>query len=58
MYKLNKKAKGVLKWAREKGITNAREKEIVRIVLQQEIVSYCTSAGCVTFDYNDLVEAE
>lgn len=29
---------------------NDTPEEIAEIVLQQEIVSYCTSRGCVSFD--------
>lgn len=43
-------------YALEKGITSDTEQEIIDIVLEQEIVSYCTSKGCVSFDVNDLVQ--
>lgn len=32
------------------------EQEIIEIILDQEIVSYCRSQGCVSFDINDIEE--
>ena len=52
---LNKQAYIRLESAQEAGICKDSESEIVDIVLEQEIVSYCTSKGCVSFDYDDLM---
>jgi len=41
--------------ARVNGICEDTEQEIIDIVLEQEIVSYCTSKGCVSFDVHDVV---
>ena len=43
--------------AKEKGIVTDTEQEIIDIIYEQEIVSYCTSKGCVSFDYNDVQES-
>ena len=56
---LNRKAFERYINACEKGILThdaetATEQEIINTILEQEIVSYCTSEGCVSFDYNDL----
>ena len=40
----------------ENGTIRDSEEDIVRIVLDQEVVSYCSERGCYTFDYMDLVE--
>lgn len=58
MYQLNRKALETLHSGYDRGIIEAHvsEREIVDIILQQEIVSYCTSKGCLSFDYNDLQE--
>lgn len=41
---------------RDNGTINVPEEEIVRIVLEQEEVSYCSKYGSYTFDYMDLCE--
>jgi len=42
-------------WAKEKGIVSDTIDEIINIVMEQEIVSYCTSDGCVSFDTDDII---
>ena len=56
MYEFNRKALEDYNNAVERGIVTDRESEIISIILDQEIVSYCTSKGCVSFDYSDLQE--
>jgi hypothetical protein len=41
-------------WALQKGIPVDSVDEIIKIVLDQEIVSYCTENGTVSFDYLDV----
>ena len=54
---LNTKARQAFTRAKKKGIEiTDTKKQIVDIVLEQEIVSYCNSKGCVSFDVNDLEE--
>ena len=40
----------------ENGTIRDTEEELVRIIEEQEIVSYCSERGCYTFDYMDLCE--
>lgn len=56
MYEFTRKAYETYLNALSKGLTKDTEEEIIQIILEQEIVSYCTSKGCVSFDYNDLQE--
>ena len=56
MYEFNRKAFEAYQYGVERGIVSDTESEIINIILRQEIVSYCTSKGCVSFDYNDLQE--
>jgi hypothetical protein len=49
------KAIEAYEWAAAKGIVSDTINEIIEIVMEQEIVSYCTSEGCVSFDYTDVV---
>ena len=56
MYEFNRKAFEAHQYGVERGIVSDSESEIISIILEQEIVSYCTSKGCVSFDYNDLQE--
>ena len=42
-------------WALEKGIPVDSVDEIIKTVLDQEVVSYCSENGTVTFDYLDVV---
>ena len=56
MYTLNEKAMDAWFWAQQKGIKVDLIEEIVEILYDQEIVSYCNQNGCVSFDYLDLVE--
>lgn len=57
MHTLNEKAMESWNWANERGINVDPVKDIVEILYDQEIVSYCNQNGCVSFDYLDLVEA-
>lgn len=41
----------------ENGTIKDTEEEIVKIVLKQEVVSYCSERAAYTFDINDLVDA-
>jgi len=41
----------------ENGTIRDTEEEVVKIVLKQEVVSYCDSRATYTFDINDLVDA-
>ena len=41
-------------WALEKGIPVDSVDEIIKTVLDQEVVSYCSENGTVTFDYLDV----
>ena len=50
----NKETKKAYFDAKRKGIVEDSILEIIRIIDSQEIVSYCTSDGCRTFDYTDL----
>jgi deferrochelatase/peroxidase EfeB len=40
----------------ENGTIKDSEQEIVRIVQEQEVVSYCSKYGSYTFEYMDLCE--
>ena len=40
----------------ENGTIRDSEEEVVKIVLDQEVVSYCSEYGSYTFDYMDLCE--
>ena len=40
----------------ENGTIKDSEQDIVMIVLDQEVVSYCSEYGSYTFDYLDLIE--
>ena len=52
---LNKAAVEAYVWAKEKGILSDTIDEIIDIVLDQEIVSYCSSNGTVSFDIDDII---
>jgi len=56
MYTLNETAIEAWNWAQEKGISVDPVEEIIEVLYDQEIVSYCNQHGCVSFDYLDLVE--
>ena len=43
-------------WALDKGIPVDSIDEIIETVLDQEVVSYCSENGTVTFDHFDVVE--
>jgi len=55
MIALNRKAATALRKARQDGITTDMPRHVIHILQQQECVSYCTSAGCVMFDQDDLI---
>ena len=52
---LTPEAKQARDWALEKGIPVDSVDEIITTVLDQEIVSYCSENGTVSFDYLDVV---
>lgn len=57
MLNLNSDARDRFEWAVNQQIINPDQEcveDIVYIVSNQEIVSYCTSNGCVSFDVDDL----
>lgn len=51
---LNEKAIDAYLWATDKGIVDKSVEWIIATVLEQEIVSFSTSQGTVSFDVNDL----
>jgi len=51
---LSKKATDAYIGMKEKCKIGDTIDEIIKIIEQQEIVSYCTSKGCVSFDYTDV----
>ena len=57
MIAMTEKAADAWHWATAQGITDEQPSEIFETVMQQEIVSFCTSAGTVSFDTADFVEA-
>ena len=52
---LTPEARQARDWALEKGIPVDSVDEIIETVLDQEVVSYCSENGTVTFDYLDVV---
>jgi hypothetical protein len=55
---LTKEARGALVWAIENGVIDPgqqTEKSIIETVEDQEIVSFCTAKGTVTFDIHDVI---
>jgi hypothetical protein len=36
------------------GVVTDTPQEIIEIIMDQEIVSYCTENGSISFDYNDV----
>ena len=51
---LTPEARQARDWALEKGIPVDSIDEIIETVLDQEVVSYCSENGTVTFDYLDV----
>lgn len=51
---LNDEAIDLYLWATDKGIVNESVEWIIETVLDQEIVSFSTSQGTVSFDVNDI----
>ena len=51
---LNDEALDLYLWATEKGIVDETVDWIIETVLEQEIVSFATSQGTVSFDINDI----
>ena len=54
----NKTAMEAYEWAVDNGICDDPIEDIIDIVMDQEVVSYCTSKGSVTFDIYDVVSDE
>ena len=40
----------------ENGTITDSEQDIIQIILDQDVVSYCSRFASYTFDYNDLLE--
>ena len=53
--KLTAEAVQARDWALQKGIPVDTVEVIIETVLDQEVVSYCSEEGTVTFDYLDVV---
>ena len=51
---LNNKAIAAYNKAFNQGIVSDSIKEIVETLDNQDVVCYCTSKGCITFDHGDL----
>jgi len=59
IFTLTPEAQEAYDWAVEKGICDDSLDELFVTILDQEVVSYCSEEGTVTFDYMDIVlEAE
>ena len=56
MVAMTPKAADAWQWAIDKGIIDEQPKDIFETVAEQDVVTFCTSSGCVTFDLNDFVE--
>jgi len=54
MKQFNRKALEAYQEMKDKCNITDSEQEVIAIIEQQEIVSYCTSKGCVSFDYSDV----
>jgi len=55
---LTKEAREALTWAMENGVIlpgQETEESIIQTVEDQEIVSFCTSKGTVSFDIHDVI---
>ena len=55
-YTLNLEAIEAYQKHHDTGLINESVPWIIKKVLEQEIVSFCDSSGCVAFDVDDLVE--
>lgn len=53
MFKFKPAAQDAYEWAIANGICNETPEDIWFIVQDQEVVSYATEKGTVTFDYMD-----
>ena len=53
--KLTQEAVQARDWALQKGIPVESIEVIIKTVLDQEVVSYCSEQGTVTFDHFDVV---
>jgi len=51
---LNNEAIAAYNKAFNQGIVSDSIKEIVETLDNQDVVCYCTSKGCITFDHGDL----
>lgn len=56
--RLNKEALELLIKSQAEGLVLDSEQDIIDIVRNQEVVTYCSENGCVTFDINDVVYTE
>ena len=55
IFTLTPEAQEAYDWAVEKGICDDSLAELFVIILDQQVVSYTSEEGTVTFDFNDLV---
>ena len=57
MYQLDSTSHAAFTDGVDNGTIRDTEQEVVQIILDQEVVSYCSKYGCYTFDIYDLTEA-
>lgn len=55
-HQLNNYAFELYKQAVEKGICSDPVELVVETLYHQQVVTYCTGKGCVSFDHSDLEE--
>lgn len=53
--RLTNEAREAVEEANENGLTQDTEQEIIEIVLEQEIVSYCNSKHSLQIDIDDVI---
>ena len=56
MLRLTAIARDALEKGRADGTIEDTEKDVIRILMRQEVVSYCSEHGTYTFDYLDVVK--
>jgi hypothetical protein len=54
MFRMKPEAAQALEWAAQRGIPVDKEEEVVATVLEQEVVSYSSEKGTVSFDLLDI----
>ena len=55
---LSREALEALNKGTKEGTITDNEEQIIDIILEQEIVSYCSSKGSYSFDYTDIIEEQ